>query len=225
IAQAHGIPVIEDAAQAIGATDERGRTAGSIGSMGCLSFFPSKNLGAFGDAGMVLTSDAELAERLKIVRVHGSKPKYHHRSVGGNFRLDALQAAVLRVKLKYLSGWTKARRENADRYRALFEEYGLTTIVLPEDRPGHIYNQFVIRCRQRDALQRFLAERGVGTEVYYPVPLHLQRCFSGLGYRSGDLPVAEMAAQESLAVPIYPELTEESQRYVVANISEFCARS
>ena len=224
VAAAHGVPVIEDAAQAIGAVDDRGRIAGTIGAIGCLSFFPSKNLGAFGDGGMVLTNDAELAERLRILRVHGSKPKYHHRVVGGNFRLDALQAAVLRVKLRYLAGWTKARRDNADRYRAMFAERGLKAITLPEDRPGHIYNQFVIRSEQRDSLQRYLMEGGIGTEVYYPVPLHLQECFAELGYSKGDLPEAEAAANESLALPIYPELTEVAQRYVVQRIGEFLTR-
>jgi len=224
VAGARGVPVIEDAAQAIGAVDEQGRIAGTIGAGGCLSFFPSKNLGAFGDGGMVLTNDAALAERLKILRAHGSKPKYHHHLVGGNFRLDALQAAVLRVKLKFLPGWTKARRQNADRYRQLFAERRLDAVVLPEDRPGHIYNQFVIRCPQRDKLQRFLLERGVGTEVYYPVPLHRQACFADLGYAEGDLPESEAAARETLALPIYPELTEVAQRYVVDQIAEFLAR-
>jgi len=224
IADAHGVPVIEDAAQAIGATDKRGRIAGTIGAIGCLSFFPSKNLGAFGDGGMVLTNDPELAERLRILRVHGSKPKYHHHVVGGNFRLDALQAAVLRVKLKYLAGWTKARRENADRYRALFAENGVGAITLPEDCPGHIYNQFVIRSAERDALQGFLAERGVGTEVYYPLPLHLQPCFKDLGYCEGELGKAEAAAREALALPIYPELSEPAQAWVVSTIREFFGR-
>jgi dTDP-4-amino-4,6-dideoxygalactose transaminase len=224
VAAAQDVAVIEDAAQAIGALDERGRIAGAIGAVGCLSFFPSKNLGAFGDGGMVLSNDAQLAERLRILRAHGSKPKYHHHLVGGNFRLDALQAAVLRVKLKFLPDWTKARRENADRYRLLFAKRGLEAIALPEDRPGHIYNQFVIRSKQRDQLQRFLLEHGIGTEVYYPVPLHLQPCFAELGYGKGDLPEAEAAAQESLALPIYPELTEDAQRYVVEQIGDFLAR-
>jgi dTDP-4-amino-4,6-dideoxygalactose transaminase len=224
VARDHGVAVIEDAAQAIGALDERGRIAGSIGAAGCLSFFPSKNLGAFGDGGMILSNDADLAERMKVLRVHGSKPKYHHRLVGGNFRLDALQAAVLRVKLKFLPGWTKARRDNADRYRVLFAKYGVEGITLPEDRPGHIYNQFVIRCGHRDGLQQFLLERGIATEVYYPMPLHLQACFAELGYAEGDLPQAEAAARESLALPIYPELSEEAQRYVVEQIAAFCAR-
>jgi dTDP-4-amino-4,6-dideoxygalactose transaminase len=225
IAKEHGAAVIEDAAQAIAAVDERGRIAGTMGAVGCLSFFPSKNLGAFGDAGLVLCNDPALAERLRILRVHGSKPKYHHHLVGGNFRIDALQAAILSVKLKYLPAWTKARRENAGRYRALFAELGVESITLPEDRPGHIYNQFVIRSAKRDALQRFLQQRGVGTEVYYPVPLHRQACFAELGYAEGDLPEAEAAARESLALPIYPELTDAAQRYVVEQIAEFCGRS
>jgi dTDP-4-amino-4,6-dideoxygalactose transaminase len=221
VAATRGLAVVEDAAQAIGALDDRGRVAGTVGTTGCLSFFPSKNLGGFGDAGMVLTNDAEVVERMRILRVHGSKPKYHHRVVGGNFRLDALQAAVLGVKLKHLAGWTKARRENADRYRALFGARALDEVVLPEDRPGHIYNQFVIRCRRRDELQRFLQERGIGSEVYYPIPLHLQPCFAELGYRDGDLPEAEAAARESLALPIYPELTDAAQQYVVDQVREF----
>jgi dTDP-4-amino-4,6-dideoxygalactose transaminase len=224
VAKAHSVAVIEDAAQAIGALDEQRRTAGTMGAAGCLSFFPSKNLGGFGDGGMVLSNDTKLAERMRVLRVHGSKPKYHHHLVGGNFRLDALQAAVLRVKLKFLSVWTKARRENADRYRRLFAKYGVDAIALPEDRPGHIYNQFVIRCEERDRLQRFLLERSIGCEVYYPLPLHLQPCFAELGYGKGDLPEAEAAARESLALPIYPELTEDAQRYVVEQIAEFCAR-
>lgn len=220
-AAAHGITVIEDAAQALGARDGAGRAAGAIGHMGCYSFFPTKNLGGFGDGGMVVTSDVELAETLRTLRAHGSRPKYYHRVVGGNFRLDALQAAVLRVKLKHLSSWTRARRTNADRYRSLFEEMGLTDrIALPEDVPGHIYNQFVIRVERRDDLRALLTERGVGTEVYYPVPLHLQECFRSLGYRNGDLPRAEAAARESLALPIYPELLEGQQRYVVSQIGE-----
>jgi len=222
VAQGRGIYVIEDAAQAIGASDAKGRQAGTIGDMGCFSFFPSKNLGAFGDGGMVVTNDEKLAETVKVLRVHGGKPKYYHRIVGGNFRLDALQAAVLRVKLKYLTGWTEARRTNANRYRSLFEEMGLSKCVLaPEESAGHIYNQFVCRFPDRDRLQRFLREKGVETEVYYPVPLHLQECFQHLGYQTGDFPRAEAAARESLALPIYPELTEDQQRYVVEQIKEF----
>jgi dTDP-4-amino-4,6-dideoxygalactose transaminase len=190
--------------------------------MGCFSFFPSKNLGAFGDGGMVVTNDAALAESLSVLRVHGGKPKYHHAVIGGNFRLDALQAAVLRVKLKYLPLWTEARRQNALRYRSLFAEAGLLErIQLPEDASGHIYNQFVIRCPARDRLQAYLSKQGVDTEVYYPIPLHLQDCFLSLGYRSGDFPHAESAAREALALPVYPELTEEQQRYVVAQIRGF----
>jgi dTDP-4-amino-4,6-dideoxygalactose transaminase len=216
------IYVVEDAAQAIGARDHTARQAGTIGHIGCFSFFPSKNLGAFGDAGMLVTDDEHLAETLRVLRVHGSKPKYYHRMVGGNFRLDALQAAILQVKLQYLAGWTEARRRHADRYRQLCEEMGvLEWIALPEDSLGHIYNQFVVRCPERDRLQAFLRDRGVETEVYYPLPLHLQECFSNLGYRPGDFPHAEAAARESLALPIYPELTEAQQRYVVAQIGEF----
>jgi dTDP-4-amino-4,6-dideoxygalactose transaminase len=222
VAQGRGIYVIEDAAQAIGASDAKGRQAGTIGDMGCFSFFPSKNLGAFGDGGMVVTNDDKLAETVKVLRVHGGKPKYYHRIVGGNFRLDALQAAVLRVKLKYLTGWTEARRSNANRYRSLFDEMGLSKCVsVPEDSPGHIYNQFVCRFPDRDRLQRFLREKGVETEVYYPVPLHRQDCFSDLGYRSGDFRDAETAAGDSLALPVYPELSEDQQRYVVQEIREF----
>lgn len=221
-ANQHGITVIEDAAQAIGATDTSGKQAGTIGHMGCFSFFPSKNLGAFGDGGMVITNDASLADTLRTLRVHGSKPKYYHKMVGGNFRLDALQAAVLRVKLKYLSSWTERRRENAARYRKLFEAAGLHSLVLlPENTPGHIYNQFVARFPDRDRLQAFLRERGVETEVYYPLPLHLQDCFSGCGYRRGDFPAAEAAAHESLALPVYPEVAEIQQAYVVDRIKEF----
>jgi dTDP-4-amino-4,6-dideoxygalactose transaminase len=216
------IHVIEDAAQAIGARDDKGGQAGTIGNIGCFSFFPSKNLGAFGDAGMVITNDEKLAEIVKVLRVHGGKPKYYHRMVGGNFRLDALQAAILRVKLKYLTGWTAARRTNANRYRSLFEEVGLLeSVSLPQDSAGHIYNQFVCRFPDRDRLQSFLREKGVETEVYYPVPLHLQDCFGGLGYRSGDFPNAEAAARQSLSLPIYPELTEKQQRYVVEQIKKF----
>jgi dTDP-4-amino-4,6-dideoxygalactose transaminase len=179
-------------------------------------------LGAFGDAGMVVTDDAELAERLRVIRVHGGKPKYHHKVVGGNFRLDALQAAILRVKLKHLARWTEMRRVNANRYRSLIEGMGLSSrISTPRDSAGHIYNQFVVNLPDRDRLWSFLRERGVETEIYYPVPLHLQDCFAELGYRLGDFPHAESAARESLALPIYPELSDEQQRYVVKQIREF----
>ena len=222
IANDRGIFLIEDAAQALGALDEQGRQAGTVGDVGCFSFFPSKNLGAFGDAGMAVTDDEELAETLRVIRVHGSKPKYYHKIVGGNFRLDAIQAAVLSVKLKYLTSWTAARRHNAERYRRLFTEMGLLEYaLLPDDVPGHIYNQFVVRIPERDRLQSFLHHRGVETEVYYPLPLHLQECFRGLGYQMGDFPHTEAAAQESLALPVYPELTEGQQLYVVHQIREF----
>ncbi|MCZ6626303.1 MAG: DegT/DnrJ/EryC1/StrS family aminotransferase [Deltaproteobacteria bacterium] len=222
LAKKHGIHVIEDAAQAIGARDGEGRQAGTIGDMGCFSFFPSKNLGAFGDGGMVVTDDPKLSEALRMLRVHGAKPKYYHSIIGGNFRLDALQASVLRVKLKYLASWTEARRKNAERYRLMVEEKGLLEWVsLPEDVPGHIYNQFVVRVGNRDGLQAFLRQRGVATEVYYPLPLHYQECFENLGHRRGDFPEAEAAAEQSLALPVYPELTADQQRYVVDQSMEF----
>ena len=225
LAKRKNLVLIEDAAQAIGSTDAKGRQAGTVGAMGCFSFFPTKNLGGFGDGGLVTTNDAPLAEALRVLRVHGMQPKYHHRIVGGNFRLDALQAAVLRVKLKHLPDWTRGRRTNAERYRKLFGEAGLGgKVVLPADVPGHIYNQFVIRVDKRDGLQAHLTERKIGSEIYYPVPLHLQECFSGLGYRKGDLPVSEEMAANTLALPIYPELTEAQQRTVVDQIAAFYRR-
>lgn len=222
IAEQHSLPVVEDAAQAIGA-EYHGVRAGTLGAIGCFSFFPSKNLGGAGDAGLLTTDDENMAERLRVLRGHGMKPKYYHREVGINSRLDALQAAVLRVKLKHLDSWTEARQQNAMRYRRLFDEAGVEEIINPTERPGrrHIYNQFTIRCERRDALQAHLKESGIGSEVYYPVPLHLQECFSDLGYRRGDLPVSERAAQEALSLPIYPELTEDMQRYVVERIALF----
>lgn len=224
ISREKGIPIIEDAAQAIGSADREGRQAGTMGAMGCFSFFPSKNLGAFGDGGMVVTSDDRLAEALRIVRVHGSKPKYYHKIVGGNFRLDSLQAAILRIKLRYLASWTAGRRRNADRYRSLFQGAKLAErVALPPDEPGHIYNQFVIRVRERDALKKFLLERGVETEIYYPVPLHLQECFQYLSLPAGSFPVAEAAALDSLALPIYPELSVDQQEHVVSSIGAFFA--
>ena len=222
------IPVIEDAAQSIGTVYKDGRSAGTMGAMGCLSFFPSKNLGGIGDGGMVVTSDDALAERLRLLRNHGAKPKYYHKIVGGNFRLDTIQAAVLLVKLRHLDAWHKARQEHAERYRELFRQAGLAgTVGLPEvvnPTPGvrsHIYNQFVIRTSKRDALREFLTAQGIGTEIYYPVPFHLQECFSDLGYKAGDFPESERAARETLALPVYPELTPEQQAYVVDQINAF----
>ena len=223
IARQNRLVVIEDAAQAIGA-EYQGRRAGSIGDFGCFSFFPSKNLGAFGDGGMVTTQDGERFERLCTLRNHGAQQKYYHQFVGGNFRLDALQAAVVSIKLKYLDAWTWKRQQNAARYRELFESAGLMDRVrLPlENQSRHIYNQFVIRVSEgRDELRRFLSEAGVGNEIYYPVPLHLQACFSDLGYRPGDFPESEKAAQSTLALPVYPDLTEDQQAYVVDRIRAF----
>jgi dTDP-4-amino-4,6-dideoxygalactose transaminase len=222
-AGAAGVPVIEDAAQAIGAT-YRSRPVGGIGAIGCFSFFPSKNLGAFGDAGLVTTNDAALAKRARLLRTHGMEPKYIHQVVGGNFRMDALQAAILRVKAPHLAAWTDARRANAARYRALFQAAGLdAAIALPSEAPNrhHIFNQFVVRTAGRDALKRHLDERGIGNEIYYPVPFHLQPCFAGLGHRRGDFPHAERAADETLAIPIYGELTAGQQEAVVSAIAEF----
>ncbi len=223
IADRYHLTVIEDAAQAIGST-YKARRAGSLGAMGCFSFFPSKNLGAFGDGGMVTCNSKTLYEKLKILRTHGASPKYYHKWIGGNFRLDALQAAIVCVKLKYLDQWTEARRQNARTYRALFDAAGLTDrLKLPVENEGrHIYNQFVIQVPQdRDALRSKLKDAGIGTEVYYPVPLHLQECFSDLGYRHGDFPVAEHAAEHSLALPIYPELSNDQQVYVVEHIKKY----
>ncbi len=225
IAARHNLIVIEDAAQAIGAEYE-GKRAGSIGQMSCFSFFPSKNLGGFGDGGMVTTNDAELADKLRLLRNHGYSPKYYNKVVGGNFRLDALQAAVLRVKLPYLDGWTAARQHNAARYRELFAQTRLLSegkVSLPaEARNGrHIYNQFVIRCADRNGLMNHLKARQVGTEIYYPVPLHLQECFLELGYHEGDFPESERAANETLALPIYPELTDAMLEKVVSDIADF----
>jgi dTDP-4-amino-4,6-dideoxygalactose transaminase len=223
VAERYQLPVIEDAAQAIGA-EYQGRRAGSFGKLACFSFFPSKNLGGFGDGGMVTTNDAALAERVSILSKHGSQPKYYHQFVGGNFRLDALQAAVLRVKLNYLDQWTEARQRNADRYRQLFGEAGLLEqIGLPSEAPNsrHIYNQFIIRSAQRDALMEHLKAQKIGCEIYYPVPMHLQACFADLGYKAGDFPHSEAAANETLAIPIYPELSDEMLRIVVATIAEF----
>ncbi|MEW6319594.1 MAG: DegT/DnrJ/EryC1/StrS family aminotransferase [Acidobacteriota bacterium] len=220
LASARGIPIIEDAAQAIGAAYGN-RQAGTMGAIGCFSFFPSKNLGAFGDGGLVTTDDDALGHRLALLRNHGMEPKYYHHLVGGNFRIDALQAAVLRVKLPHLPAWTAARQRNAARYRAMFAAAGLLdTVRLPEAAPDrtHIYNQFVIRVPDRDALRASLTRAQIGTEIYYPVAFHMQECFAQLGYRQGAFPVAEQAANTSLALPIYGELTEAQQAEVVDSV-------
>jgi dTDP-4-amino-4,6-dideoxygalactose transaminase len=222
IAAAAAVPVVEDAAQAIGARDAQGAPAGTTGLCGCFSFFPTKNLGAFGDAGLVTTNDEGFASRVELLRVHGGERRYYHRQIGGNFRIDALQAAVLRVKLSRLLAWNEARRRNAGRYRRLFTEAGLEDwIEAPADVDGHIYHQFVVRAKHRDALREWLAAEGVGSEVYYPVPLHLQECFTSLGHRVGSFPQSERAASEVLALPIYPELTAEQQAWVVDRIATF----
>lgn len=265
IAGRRDLVVIEDAAQALGA-EYRGRRAGSMGDYGCFSFFPSKNLGAAGDAGMVTTNDPVRAERLRVLRAHGSQPKYHHKLIGGNFRLDALQAAVVLAKLPHLDAWTAARQRNAQRYAELFRAAGLLEaasvssnsriggehraaagnegptgskssptvskhrrtcedgiVQLPREAPHcrHIYNQFVIRVARRDRLQEYLKENGIGTEVYYPVPLHLQECFAYLGYQPGSLPHSEHASRQTLALPIYPELTQDQAEYVTDRIDSF----
>lgn len=225
IAQEHNLVVIEDAAQALGA-EYKGRRAGSIGEYGCFSFFPSKNLGCFGDGGMVTTSDAARAEKISTLRGHGSKPKYYHKMLGGNFRLDALQAAVVMAKLRHLDGWSAKRQANAKRYDELFRGSGLNEknpVSLPKvvtDR--HIFNQYIIRTEQRDGLKDYLKrECSVATEVYYPVPMHLQECFAGLGHKAGDFPVSEKATRETLALPVYPELSDQQAEYVVESINDF----
>jgi dTDP-4-amino-4,6-dideoxygalactose transaminase len=226
VARRHNLIVIEDAAQAIGA-EYKGRRAGSMGDFGCFSFFPSKNLGAFGDAGAVTTPSAAHDQMLRMLRMHGMHPKYYHHHVGGNFRIDALQAAVLDVKLAYLDRWSTARQANAARYRQLFDQAGLTGhLGLPVERQDrHIYNQYVIRiARGRDELRAYLSEEGIGCEVYYPLALHMQACFAGLGYQAGDFPLSEAAARETLALPIYPELSDEQLVYVVERIGRFVAR-
>jgi dTDP-4-amino-4,6-dideoxygalactose transaminase len=226
LSRQHGLKVIEDAAQAIGSEYRNGTRAGTIGDIGCFSFFPSKNLGAFGDAGLCTTNDAELAESMRVLRVHGGKPKYYHAVIGGNFRLDELQAAVLRVKLKYLDGWTQGRQRNAAYYDAALGNAALgTNLRTPVATAGyrHIFNQYVVRAQRRDALKQRLTERGIGSEIYYPVPLHLQKCFADLGYRPGDFPQSELAARETLALPIYPELEQAQMAHVVATIAGFYA--
>jgi dTDP-4-amino-4,6-dideoxygalactose transaminase len=225
IAEGRGISVVEDAAQAIGA-EYHGRRAGSMSAVGCISFYPSKNLGGLGDGGMMTTSDDGLNRKLLGLRNHGAEERYYHKYVGLNSRLDGFQGATLRVKLPHLDEWTEKRRANAACYRQLFTNAGLTEqVVLPVQREGcrHIYNQYVIRVPhgRRDGLRSHLLEHGVGTDVYYPVPLHLQECFAYLGYGVGDLPEAEKAAEETLALPIYPELEPEQQEYVVDSIASF----
>jgi len=225
LSKRRGIPIVEDAAQAIGAEDRR-RRAGSLGTIGCFSFYPSKNLGGAGDGGMIVTNDLDHARRLHMLRVHGEETKYHHQVVGLNSRLDALQAAVLRVKLPHLDEWIAARQRKAQQYELMFLDSGLSEEVqVPFVRPGarHIFHQFVIRVAadKRDALRSHLRDHDVGTDVYYPVPLHLQECFAYLGYREGDLPASESAARETLALPVYPELTDAQQDYVVNKIGEF----
>ncbi len=224
IASKHKLFVIEDAAQAIGSEDEKGRRAGSVGHMGCFSFFPSKNLGGFGDAGMVVTNDEGLANKLIKLRVHGSEPKYYHQIVGGNFRIDALQAAILSIKLDYLDQWTESRQKNAREYIEKFKENGLEKdLGLPGLKKGyrHIYNQFVLRSSKRDDLIKHLRDHNIGCEIYYPITVSDQECFAYLNYKKGDFPVSEKAAEEVLAIPIYPELTQAQKSYIVETITGF----
>lgn len=223
IAKRKRVRVIEDAAQAIGAAQD-GTQAGALGDAGCLSFFPSKNLGGFGDGGAVTTNDKSLGEAVAMLRVHGSKVKYVHDVVGFNSRLDALQAAILRVKLSHLDTWAAGRHRNAGRYERLFRDAGLLErVTLPKTEKGnvHVYNQFTIRVPKRDELRAYLKDKGIGTEIYYPIPLHLQGCYRDLGYQKGSFPVSEKASEEVLALPIYAELTEDQQAYVVRTIAEF----
>lgn len=225
----YGFSLIEDSAQSIGAQYKDGTSSGNFGETGCFSFFPSKNLGGFGDGGLVTTNDDKLYEKLHSLRNHGSKVKYYHDFVGGNFRLDNLQAAILNIKLKYLEDWHEGRRKNAEKYNKLFKEKGLLDFVktpkaLYKDstvKNYHIYNQYVIRVKDRDNLRSYLTEKGVGCEVYYPLPFHLQKCFNYLGYKEGDFPVAEEAAKEVLAIPVFPELRDDQIEYVVDTIRSF----
>lgn len=226
IAKRHGVRVIEDACQAIGAS-RNGVQAGALGDLGCFSFFPSKNLGGFGDGGLVTTNDSRLSDTVAILRVHGSRVRYVHDLVGMNSRLDALQAAVLRVKLKHLDQWTEGRRQNAVRYEQLFKDAKLLErVTLPRTDAGnhHVFNQFTIRAQKRDELRLYLKDKGVGTEVYYPVPLHLQSCYQELGYRKGAFTVSERAAEEALSLPIYAELTDDHLSYVVNTVAAFYSR-
>jgi len=222
IARRHGLRVIEDAAQAIGSEDEHGRRACSMGDIGCLSFFPTKNLGAFGDAGACVTNDEKLAAKMMKLRVHGMEPKYYHELIGGNFRLDEIQAAVLNVKLPHLDSWSAARQRNAAFYDAAFRAAGLAQVTTPPPAPAgarHIYNQYCIRTARRDELRKHLGEQGVGAEIYYPLPLHMQQCFAYLGHQPEDFPESLRASQETLALPIYPELAESQLQYVVDTIA------
>jgi dTDP-4-amino-4,6-dideoxygalactose transaminase len=222
VARKHNLKVIEDAAQAIGA-EYKGKKAGAIGDFGCFSFFPSKNLGGAGDGGMVTANDPEMAEMVRILRVHGSKPKYYHSTIGYNSRLDTLQAAILSVKLKYLDDWTNKRREHAEVYNSAFK--GLDLITPKEESFNyHIYNQYTIAVKNRDELRNYLKEKEIGHDTYYPVPLHLQECYRFLGYKKGDLPVSEKKAEKVVSIPIYPELTEQEQDYVISTIKEFVTR-
>lgn len=222
IAKRHKLKVVEDAAQAIGA-EYKGRKAGTIGDFGCFSFFPSKNLGGAGDGGMVVTNDPEMAEMIRILRVHGSKPKYYHSTVGYNSRLDTIQAAILGVKLKYLDDWTKKRRKHAEVYNSAFKDLDM---ISPKEKSFnyHIYNQYTIAVKNRDELRKYLKEKEIGHDSYYPVPLHLQECYKSLGYKKGDLPVSEKKSEEVVSIPIYPELTQEEQEYVISTIKEFVSR-
>ena len=231
IAREHNLKVVEDAAQSLGAQYKDGRKTGNLGDLGCFSFFPTKNLGGFGDGGMVVTNHPEIEDKIRILRVHGSRPKYYHKLIGGNFRLDSLQAAVLDVKLDHLESWNTARRENAARYNDLFQDNCLIdtgrvqvpqAVYAESNVPNHhIYNQYVIRVENRDALRDHLLKQGIVTEVYYPIPFHLQECFNHLGYKEGDFPEAETACRETLALPVYPGLTQEQQEYVVQKIKDF----
>jgi len=241
IAKEKNIFIIEDAAQAIGTEYKDGKCVGTIGAIGCFSFFPSKNLGGYGDGGLVTTNNDELAHMLRIKRVHGGEKKYYHKVIGGNFRIDALQSAVLRVKLPHLDKWSEKRRTNAEYYRELFIKYGLAEDTgkinydeknqvllpkpvyknLPNVKNYHIYNQYIIRTQKRDELKTFLTENEIGNEIYYPVPFHQQECFANLNYKTGDFPESEKASQTSLALPIYPELTKDQQEFVVQKIKEF----
>jgi len=226
IAKRNKIFVIEDACQAIGSA-QQGTRAGVLGDTGCFSFFPSKNLGGFGDGGLVTTNDKALADSMAMLRVHGSQVRYLHEAIGINSRLDALQAAILQIKLKYLDQWTEGRRRNAERYQQLFAQAKLTDrVVLPPTVPGnfHVYNQFTVRAPKRDELRTFLKEKGVGTEVYYPLPMHLQNCYRDLGHHKGSFPLSEQAAEEVMSIPIFPELTEVQQSYVVEMMVEFYRR-